>query len=103
MLELFREIARRRVAGETVVLATVVSTKGSTPREPGAKMVVSADGSIMGTIGGGFAEHEVWKLAPEVIRSGVPRMMRVELTADVASNEGALCGGVMEIFIEPVG
>jgi xanthine/CO dehydrogenase XdhC/CoxF family maturation factor len=100
MIEVFREIARRRPLGESVALATIVSTRGSTPRELGAKMVVAADGSIVGTIGGGCGEHEVWQAALEALRTGEPRMVLVDLTADVVSNEGAVCGGTMEVFVE---
>ncbi|HEX2923366.1 MAG TPA: XdhC family protein [Chloroflexota bacterium] len=102
MLELFREIARRRDRGETVAMATIVSSKRSTPRGVGARIMVAADGSIAGTIGGGCGEHQVCLAALDVIRSGNPKMVRVELTNEVASNEGAACGGVMEVFVEPI-
>ena len=100
MIEVFRELARRRGQGEVVALATIVATRGSTPRELGTKMMVAADGSIAGTIGGGCGEHEVWQAALETIRTGQPRIVRVDLTADVVSNEGAVCGGVMDVFVE---
>jgi xanthine/CO dehydrogenase XdhC/CoxF family maturation factor len=103
VLELYREIARRRDRGEQVVLATVMGAKGSTPRAVGAKMLVAMDGTIVGTVGGGYVEHEVRRLAPDVLRGGRARAVRVELTADIASNEGAICGGVMEIFLERIG
>ena len=102
MIEVFQEIARRRSRGEVVALATIVSTRGSTPREPGAKMMVAADGSISGTIGGGCGEHEVWQAALETIRTGQPRIVHVDLTADVVSSEGAICGGVMDVFVEAI-
>ncbi len=103
MLELFRQIARRRDLGEKVALATIVRAKGSTPRELGAKMAVTQDGTVLGTIGGGYGEHEVWKVAKEVLLVGEPRMVRVELTSEVVTNEGAVCGGIMDVFVEPVG
>ncbi|MBI2864817.1 MAG: XdhC family protein [Chloroflexi bacterium] len=102
MLDLYREIARRRAAGETVALATVIKVRGSTPREPGAKMVVTADGRIFGTIGGGCGEGEVRQAALEVISSRQPRMVHVDLTADTESVTGAICGGTMEVLVEPV-
>ncbi len=102
MLDLFREIAKRRDRGETVAMATIISSKGSTPRGVGARIMVAADGSIAGTIGGGCGEHEVCLAALDVIRSGNPKMVHIELTQEVATNEGAACGGVMDVFVEPI-
>ncbi len=102
MIELFQEIARRRSLGEVVALATIVNAKGSTPREPGAKMMVAADGSITGTVGGGFGEHKVWQAALETIRTGQPGIVHVDMTADAVSNEGGVCGGVMDVFVEAI-
>jgi xanthine dehydrogenase accessory factor len=103
MLEVFREIARRVAEGETVALATIVTAKGSTPRGIGSKMMIAADGSIVGTVGGGIGEHEVWRAAPDVIRTRVPRVVHVELTNDSAAREGAICGGTMDVFVEAIG
>lgn len=101
MIELLLEIARRRARGETVALATIVGTRGSTPRELGAKMMVAADGTIAGTIGGGCGEHEVLLAALDVIRTGRPRRVVADLTT--GGEEGAICGGVMDVFVEPIG
>lgn len=101
--EIYRTIARLRSESQTVALATVVATKGSAPRGPGAKMVVTADGRTFGTVGGGWPESEVQRTAIEAIGAGVPRVCRVEMTADIATEEGAICGGIMEVFIEPLG
>jgi xanthine/CO dehydrogenase XdhC/CoxF family maturation factor len=87
--------------GETVAVATIVSTKGSTPREVGAKMVVTAWGEILGTIGGGCGEADVKREAIEVIRTRKPRIVRVDLLDDIASDSPAVCGGIMNIFIDP--
>ncbi|MGI5836679.1 MAG: XdhC family protein [Chloroflexota bacterium] len=103
MLDLFREIDRRQNRGERVAVATIVRTTGSTPRELGAKMVVTQDGKVIGSIGGGYGEHEVWKAAAEVVKLGQPRLVHVELTSNVVTNEGAVCGGAMDIFVEPIG
>lgn len=100
MIDLFREIQRRRARGDALALATVVDTRGSTPREAGAKMLVPTGDSTMGTIGGGFPEHEVHKVALEVIRTGRARLVHLELTADVAAREGATCGGIMDVLVE---
>ena len=78
--------------GETLAVATIVSTKGSTPREVGAKMVVTAWGEILGTIGGGCGEADVKREAIEVIRDKKPRMVRVDLLDDISS---------MNVFIDP--
>ncbi len=103
MKELLEEIARRRAAGEVSALATVVGTKGSTPRKVGAKMLILADGKILGTIGGGCGEADVWSEAMEAIRDGNPRMVQVDLTVDTAEDEGMICGGLMDVFVEPIG
>jgi xanthine/CO dehydrogenase XdhC/CoxF family maturation factor len=87
--------------GETLAVATIVSTKGSTPREVGAKMVVTAWGEILGTIGGGCGEADVKREAIEVIRTGKPRTVQVDLLDDIASDSPAVCGGIMNVFIEP--
>lgn len=87
--------------GETLAVATIVSTKGSTPREVGAKMVVTAWGEILGTIGGGCGEADVKREAIEVIRTRKPRTVQVDLLDDIASDSPAVCGGIMNIFIEP--
>ena len=103
MIDIYREMARLIGEGQTVALATVIRVRGSTPREPGAKMVVTPDGSIIGTVGGGCGEAEVWQAALEVIRTGRPRVVRVDLTEDISSERGAICGGIMDVFVEPVG
>ncbi len=90
-------------AGRTVVLATVVATRGSVPRHVGSRMVVEADGSLVGTIGGGCGEADVLEAAREVARGGEPRLIRVELLDSPDSWSPAVCGGVMEVFVERVG
>ena len=87
-----------------LVLATVVATRGSVPRRPGSRMVIDvASGCIVGTIGGGCGEGDVIAAAPEVAREGMPRLLRVELTDPIDSWSPAVCGGVMEILLEPAG
>ena len=87
--------------GETLAVATIVSAKGSTPREVGAKMVVTAWGEILGTIGGGCGEADVKREAIEVIRSRKPRTVRIDLLDDISSDSPAVCGGIMNVFIDP--
>ncbi|MCZ6794683.1 MAG: XdhC family protein [Planctomycetota bacterium] len=85
------------------VLATVVATKGSTPQKPGAKLLVRGDGSIVGTLGGGCVEADVWGAARSILEGGGGReLRRFVLDEDIAAKDGLVCGGVMEIFIEPV-
>ncbi|HEV8344336.1 MAG TPA: XdhC family protein [Candidatus Binatia bacterium] len=87
--------------GETVAVATIVSTRGSTPREVGAQMVVTAWGEILGTIGGGCGEADVKREAIEVIQTRKPTLVRVDLLDDISSDSPAVCGGIMNVFIDP--
>jgi xanthine/CO dehydrogenase XdhC/CoxF family maturation factor len=99
--EVYAEIAKALEAGEPVVLATVAAARGSTPRKPGAKMLVRPDGSSCGTIGGGCGEAEVWQKAMEVLESGRPAVVQVDLTTPV-DGEDKICGGVMDVFVERI-
>ena len=98
---MYRQIEELLQEGETLALATIVSTSGSTPRGVGAKMVITASGEILGTVGGGCGEAEVRRQAVEVIRSRKPAMVRVELLDDIESDSPAVCGGVMHVFVDP--
>ena len=91
-----------RLAGltEPAVLATIVSAKGSTPRKTGARMLVGTDGVIAGTVGGGCGEGEVIEAAHALFRGGGPRTVRVDLTDELTSWSPAVCGGIMDVFIE---
>ena len=99
--ELFTEILAAQQAGERRVLATVATTLGSTPRGPGAHLLLRPDGSFAGTIGGGCGEAEVWQEAMETMADGKPRIVVVDLTEPVDGDD-KICGGVMEVFIERV-
>jgi xanthine dehydrogenase accessory factor len=88
--------------GETAALATIVRTKGSTPREVGARMIVRTDGSIRGTVGGGCGEADVWSEAMDVLASGTPSLIEVDLLHDHDLEGGRACGGLMYVFIEPL-
>ena len=101
MNEVFQEMRRSLDSGEPVVVATVASTRGSTPRGAGARMLVRADGSFCGTIGGGCGESEVLYEAMEAHKDGRPRLVQVDLTNPI---DGAdkICGGIMEVFVERV-
>src|SRR5450432_3158222 len=89
-------------SGEKAALVTVVSTEGSTPQKAGAKMVVYADGRIVGTIGGGCVEAEMTWRARQAIDDRRTQVASYELTADQAGEDGLICGGRMEVFIEPI-
>lgn len=86
-----------------LVLATVVATRGSVPRRAGSRMAIDVTRNhIIGTIGGGCGEADVLRVAPEVARSGTPQLLRIELTDPIDSWSPAVCGGVMEVLIEPL-
>jgi xanthine dehydrogenase accessory factor len=99
MREVYSEIERALHDGAPLVVATVSSARGSTPRKPGAKMAVRPDGSICGTIGGGCGEAEVWQAAMDTMRDGQPRLVTVDLTEDVEGDD-KICGGIMNVFVE---
>ena len=98
--DLYRLIEEAHGRGERVVVATVAHTRGSTPQRRGAKMLFLASGEIAGTVGGGCIEAEVWAEARSAMRSGVSQLHKYSLTAEEASEEGMVCGGVMEIMID---
>ena len=101
MTDVYDELQRSLAEGQTVVLATVAATRGSTPRRAGARMLLRADGSFCGTIGGGCGEAEVWAEVMEAHRDGRARLVRVDLTTPT-DGEDKICGGVMDIFVEPM-
>ena len=98
--EVYRLIEEARARGERVAVATVAHTRGSTPQRRGAKMLFFEGGGVAGTVGGGCVEAEVWAEAREALRTGAARLHRFSLTAEEASEEGMVCGGTMEIFID---
>jgi xanthine dehydrogenase accessory factor len=99
MSALFTEIARRCAAGERVILCTVVKTKGSTPQRAGARMLVLESGQTVGTLGGGCVEAEVRRRALETTAD---RAMRFSLDHDYGWDDGLICGGVMDVLIQPL-
>jgi len=99
--EVFNEIEAALAKNRPLVVATVAASRGSTPRKPGAKMAVREDGSFCGTIGGGCGEAEVWQAAMDVLASGKPRLVTVDLT-ESPEGEDKICGGIMEVFVERV-
>jgi xanthine dehydrogenase accessory factor len=98
---MYHQVKQLIEESETLAIATIVSTLGSTPREVGAQMVVTSSGEILGTIGGGCGEAEVCREAVQVIRSHKPAMVKVELIDDIESDSPAVCGGILNVFIDP--
>jgi len=98
--DLYRTISEANDRGQQVVVATVASTRGSTPQQRGAKMLFFENGEVAGTVGGGCIEAEVWAEAREAMRSGRSALHHFSLTAEAACEEGMVCGGTMEIFID---
>jgi xanthine dehydrogenase accessory factor len=101
-MDVFEEIVRLRALGQKCALATIVEVRGSIPSFETAKLVVREDGSMLGTIGGGCVEAEVWAAAREVIDTGKPRTMSFNLGQDAAYDNGLICGGQLEVFVECV-
>jgi xanthine dehydrogenase accessory factor len=103
MEEIFHEAGRLLGENEPFVLATVVRTKGSTPQKPGAKLLVRPDGSIVGTLGGGCVEADVWQESKRILQGRGDTVVRsFTLTDELAAESGLVCGGTMEILIDPV-
>jgi xanthine dehydrogenase accessory factor len=100
--EVFAALAEALGRGEQVALVTIVSSTGSTPQRVGAKMLVYGDGRTVGTIGGGCYEHDAFWKAREAIAARRPLTVKYELNDDFAQESGLVCGGQMEVFIEPV-
>jgi xanthine dehydrogenase accessory factor len=101
-VDLFEEIVRMRRAGRRGALATIVHTNGSIPSYESSRMLVRDDGSIAGTIGGGCVEAEVWAAAKEVMDKESPRKMVFNLNNEASYDNGLICGGTLEVFVEPI-
>src|SRR5947208_13151072 len=100
--EVFAAVARALERGEMAALVTIVSTTGSTPQRVGAKMLVFADGRIVGTIGGGCYENDAFWKAREAIKTRRTELVHYELSDDFAQETGLICGGQMDVYIEPI-
>ena len=98
---LYEEIESQLKAGRPVVQATVIQTKGSTPRKEGSTMLVRHDGSLVGTIGGGCGEAGVIQKARLSLLDGKVREELADLTEDISIDSEAVCGGTLRVFIEP--
>jgi len=98
----FQEVVARRRCGERVVMATVVAVAGSAPRSVGARLLLLADGTIRGTVGGGEREAEIVEIARELQRRGGARLVTLDFAEGLAGGDGPLCGGRMEVFVEAI-
>ncbi|WP_307831134.1 XdhC family protein [Nucisporomicrobium flavum] len=103
MRDLLGPLADAWRAGERAGLATVTATWSSAPRQPGAAMLVRADGTALGSVSGGCVEGAVYELCREVAESGEPRTVQFGVTDDDAFGVGLPCGGTIELFVEPAG
>ncbi len=101
-MDIYEEIVRLHREGQQAVVATIVRRLGSTPRKDNAKMLIYPDGSSFGSVGGGCVEAQVWQEAREIAEGGQARLLKYQLTEKDAEEEGLICGGTVEIFVEPI-
>src|SRR4051794_4314307 len=100
--EVFEALTQALDRGEDAALVTIVSAQGSTPQRVGAKMLVFPDGRTVGTIGGGCYENDAFWKAKESLHSRKPLLVKYDLTDDFAQESGLICGGTMQVYIEPL-
>ncbi len=101
--EIFLKIVELKDRGITVALATIVETIGSTPREVGAKMIVCVDGTLYGSVGGGCGENRIQSAALRcILTTKNPELLQIDLTDDIGTKGGDVCGGRMWAFVEPL-
>src|SRR5215475_2819702 len=101
-MDVYEELVRLRRLGQRAAMATIVQVRGSIPSYESAKLLVREDGSMTGTIGGACVEAEVWNAAREVIATERPKHLSFNLGQDAAYDNGLICGGQLEVFVEPV-
>lgn len=101
-MDIYEQIVKLRQEGRRGAVATIVSAQGSIPSFKTAKMLVRDDGSIVGTIGGGCVEAEVWQAAREVMESEKPRTLSFNLNQNPKYDTGLICGGTLDVFLEPI-
>jgi xanthine dehydrogenase accessory factor len=101
-MDVFEEIVRLRKEGRKGALATIVEVQGSIPSHESSKILIRDDGSIVGTVGGGCVEAEVWSAAQDVMREEKARRLHFNLNASPEYDTGLICGGSLDIFIEPI-
>src|SRR5436305_4134393 len=102
MADIYEAAVELRKQGRKGALATIVNVRGSIPSFATAKMLIRDDRSIVGTIGGGCVEAEVWQAAREIMESEKPRTLTFNLNQSPKHDTGLVCGGTLDIFIEPI-
>src|SRR2546429_8360486 len=100
-MDVYDELIRLRKLGQKCAIATIVQVRGSIPSYESAKLLVREDGSMLGTVGGGCVEAEVWNAAREVIETEKPKHLTVNLGQDAAYDNGLICGGARGHFFGP--
>ena len=100
MREVLSETLHWWKEGKPVALATVVGTWKSSPRQPGASMLLGGDGTVVGSVSGGCVEGAVYELAQQVVADGVPVLQRYGVSDDDAFAVGLTCGGILDVFVE---
>lgn len=101
--EVYEQINAAREVGRRIAVATIIATSGSTPQETGAKLLVFEDGKMLGTVGGGCVEADVWAEAKVALQENRSRLCRFSLRDDPnlpPEDEGMICGGDMEVLLE---
>jgi xanthine dehydrogenase accessory factor len=101
-MDIFAEIAKLRKEGRKAALATIIQVQGSIPSYESSKILIRDDGSIVGTVGGGCVEAEVWSAAQDVMREEKPRRLHFNLNSQPEYDNGLICGGSLDIFVEPI-
>ena len=102
-IEIFKHVLELRQQNKAVCLATIIETMGSTPREVGAKMIICVDGTIYGSIGGGCGENQARSAAlRSTLVTQKPEIIEIDLTDDLGTRGGDVCGGKLRVFIEPL-
>jgi len=102
MRELLNDLDRWRVEGRRVAIARVIDLEGSGPRQPGAAMAVSDDGTVLGSVSGGCVEAAVVQTALEALQTGARTMVSYGYSDDDAFAVGLTCGGTIHVFVEPL-
>src|SRR5579885_3830067 len=101
-MDIYEQIVQLRREGRRGAVATIVNVRGSIPSFETAKMLIRDDGSIVGTVGGGCVEAEVWRAGREVMESEKPRTLTFNLNEDLCYDIGLIYNKTLDIFVEPI-
>lgn len=100
--DIYEEIVALKQMGQRAVLATIINGRGSVPSVASSKLLIREDGTTLGSIGGGFVEIEICRLAPEILKEERPRKLSFDLNQHPTADQGMVCGGSMELYLEPI-